>query len=211
MRKTLKTAVAFMLLLTLVLSTTTSLAATAKTPAPIVGLGVVGKITVPGTKINYNIAVATDNVYYMTRDENGKKSSNGAIFMDYRNRDTNRRKNIILYGHNMKSGAMFAAIHNMKTNAGLEKYKKVNLTLYKTNYEYEIYKVAIVDVSKDNYTRSLFKDEADYAAYIQKLNDLPAQSSTGYVPTSKDQILTLVTCTKPTDKNGRLLAFAYKK
>jgi len=70
---------------------------------------IIGWITVPFTNIDYPIVQAKDNRYYLRRDLNGDYANPGTIFMDYRCAGDGSGYSII-YGHNMKSGAMFGTL-----------------------------------------------------------------------------------------------------
>ena len=64
----------------------------------------------PGVIINYPVAKAADNDFYLRRNLKGESSNAGTLFMDYRNRGDFSDWNTIIYGHNMKSGTMFASL-----------------------------------------------------------------------------------------------------
>ena len=67
-----------------------------------------GWITIDDTKIDYPIVLTRDGSdYYLHHNFNGEEDINGTLFMDARTDLTNRSTNIIIYGHNMKSGQMF--------------------------------------------------------------------------------------------------------
>ena len=48
-----------------------------------------------------------DNTFFLNHDATGKKNVNGAVFMDENTSLLTRPYTILLYGHNMKTGAMF--------------------------------------------------------------------------------------------------------
>jgi len=77
---------------------------------------VVGWITVPYTNIDHPIVQAKDNAYYLRRDLNGNDAKPGTIFMDYRCEKDGSGYSII-YGHNMKSGAMFGTLGRFEDKA----------------------------------------------------------------------------------------------
>ena len=62
-------------------------------------------ITVPGTPIDYPVALGEDNSYYLNHTVTGESNILGSIFAtagtDF------EESHIILYGHNMASGKMF--------------------------------------------------------------------------------------------------------
>ena len=66
-------------------------------------------IDIPGTDISYPIVQsATDDSFYLDHDSDKNTSSNGAIFSEHVYNDTMFDDKVtVLYGHNMKSGAMF--------------------------------------------------------------------------------------------------------
>ena len=70
---------------------------------------IIGWITIPYTNIDYPIVQGKDNSYYLRRDLNGEPAKPGTIFMDYRCAGDGSGYSII-YGHNMKSGAMFGTL-----------------------------------------------------------------------------------------------------
>ena len=64
----------------------------------------------PGTQINYAIAQAEDNDYYLHRLLDGAAANGGTPFADYRCSADFSDYNTVIYGHNMKSRAMFAGL-----------------------------------------------------------------------------------------------------
>ena len=72
---------------------------------------VVGWIVVPDTPISYPIVRGQDNAHYLRHTFSGERNASGAIFMDYRNSADFSDNQIILHGHNMRDGSMFAPLH----------------------------------------------------------------------------------------------------
>ena len=58
--------------------------------------------------------VQRDEVFYMDHDALGKKNVNGAIFLDSGISLKTRPYSLVLYGHNMKTGAMFGSLRNFE-------------------------------------------------------------------------------------------------
>jgi len=77
---------------------------------------IAGWITVPYTGIDYPFVQAKDNDHYLRRDLNGEYAKPGTVFMDYRCA-RNGSGYSILYGHNMKSGAMFGTLNRFEEKA----------------------------------------------------------------------------------------------
>ena len=69
-----------------------------------------GWITIPGTRIDYPVMQRIgegENYFYIDHDQGGEKSSAGTIFITDVYDLQKPSDNIVLYGHNMKSGIMF--------------------------------------------------------------------------------------------------------
>jgi len=77
----------------------------------LVNPNVVGWIVVPDMSISYPIVQGQDNAHYLRHTFSGERNASGAIFMDYRNSADFSDNQIILHGHNMRDGSMFAPLH----------------------------------------------------------------------------------------------------
>lgn len=64
----------------------------------------------PGTKIDYVVAQAEDNDYYIHRLLDGTAAKGGTLFADYRCSADFTDWNTVIYGHHMKNGSMFAGL-----------------------------------------------------------------------------------------------------
>ena len=76
---------------------------------------IIGWINGKGTRIDYPVLQTDNNDYYLRHMYNREYSLNGAIFMDCRCSKDFSDKNTVIYGHNMRNGAMLE---------DLEKYKE---------------------------------------------------------------------------------------
>ena len=188
------------------------------------GKGKIGSIIVPGTTIEYPILIANDNAYYMTHDEKGIKNSAGSIFADFRNVEPDRRKNLILYGHNRKDGSMFAPLHNYKDNSFFLKHDGITVEFNgELGFEQEervfhVFASAVMHTREDmNYWRTQFADQQAFSDFVQAIYETCKQKAklgdgqviSGFRSKSVKQLLTLSTCTHPDDKTGRYVVFAY--
>lgn len=142
--------------------------------------------------------VQRDNAYYLRRDYKGYHNQNGSIFMDENVELKNRPYTITLYGHNMKSGAMFGFMHNYEH---VNFYHEHPFVQFDTAYEdgrYVIFAIGVVSTKEY---------DADYLN-LSKLNSFTAawrqeaiktlQHRSLYTTTvdvlPEDQILLLMTC-----------------
>lgn len=158
---------------------------------------IVAWLTVPG--MLDEAVVQRDNSYYLRRDYRGYHNDNGAIFMEQAVKLSGSRPyTLILYGHNMKSGAMFGGLRQYE-NAVF--YRHNAFVTCDTAYEDGLYVVFAVgtlsqraytpnyvDVSKLLSARTAWREEA-----IGQLNK--CSTLTNWVDVcADDQLLLLVTC-----------------
>ena len=153
--------------------------------------------------------VQRDNTYYLRRDYRGYHNTNGAIFLDEDCSLSTRPYTLILYGHNMKTGAMFGALRNYEN---LSFYRSNPFITFDTMYEegrYVIFSVAEVslNVGARNYSgfyRLQTCTNMERDAIIAGLCELSKHTCTIDV-NRDDQLLLLVTCVGD-DTDRRIVA-----
>ena len=159
----------------------------------------VGWITVPNTVIDYVVVQPQepkDPEYYLHRDFYGNYSKYGTIFMDYRSKLDS--KNLILHGHHMQDGRMFANINYFDD---LDFYKKTPVFTFNTLYEKNKWKIISVFKTNTlewqgeffNYLRGSFNGDYDFLNFVYELRarsiiDCPVSVN------ENDTIVTLSTC-----------------
>ncbi|QFJ55052.1 class B sortase [Pseudobutyrivibrio xylanivorans] len=173
----------------------------------------VGVLTVVDTDINYPVVqTPNDPEYYLRRDFNGNDSTAGTLFVDYRCDIVNPTTNTIIYGHNMRSGAMFGGL---KRYLKYDYYQSHKTIIFKTLYEEQEYEVVGVGLSQvgydddDAYKYYNFIDAVTGAELQEFLNNI--QSLSAFDETidisSTDKILTLSTC-NTYKEDGRMFIVA---
>ena len=158
----------------------------------------VGWIKIPNTRIDYVVVQPPENEdheYYLYRDFYGNYDVYGTVFMDYRS--SLDSKNLILHGHHMQDGRMFANILNYED---FDFYKKTPTFTFNTIYEKSEWK--IISVLKTNtleehgkffnYLRGDFDSDYDFLNFVyqireRSLYDCPVDEN--------DTLVTLSTCT----------------
>lgn len=75
---------------------------------------VVGWIEIPDGGISYPLMQGANNQWYLKHTWVGDYSSVGSVFMDCRSHADLSDFHTILYGHRLRSGAMFAPCGSMK-------------------------------------------------------------------------------------------------
>ena len=169
-------------------------------------------IRIDGTVIDYPVMYRPQSKnYYLHRDFYGKKSSAGALYIS-EICDPDTSDNVIIYGHHMNSGKMFAALNKYKKQSFYEDHKQIVLeTLHGT----EIYEI-IFALTTPVYTGKDFKyyafanahNAAEFDSYISSCR-ARALYDTGWTAEYGDRLLTLSTC-EYSQRIGRMLVVAKK-
>lgn len=165
-------------------------------------------IRIEGTRIDYPVAQGEDNQYYVNHLIDGTRNKNGAIFADYRNNADFTDKNTILYGHHMKSGAMFAALVEYQDIEFWKEHPIVEIFLPGEHYIGEIYSAYITPADSETFTVH-FENDENFAEYLE-MTTKESLIDTGIGVSAEDRIITLSTCTYEYD-NARFVVHAKLK
>ena len=88
-----------------------------------------------------------DNDFFLDHDAAGLHNINGAIFMDENTKLLTRPYTVFLYGHNMKSGAMFGNLRKYRKAEYCQAHRDISFeTLYEEG-QYEIFAVTLIRVT----------------------------------------------------------------
>ena len=149
---------------------------------------VVGWIYGANTGINYPIVQTAEEggEYYLYRDIDGSSKKNGTIFLDWRCNSDFTTQNNLLYGHNMKSGRMFAAITKYKEQSFYDAHPYLYLYTPNQLYKVNLFAGMVTPHDSDVYAYELSSD------YIKQCISSSTFTSTTGTPTGN--ILTLSTC-----------------
>lgn len=103
----------------------------------------IGWICIEGTNINYPVMHTPEEPQkYLKKDFYGNESSSGVPFMDYR---CTLNTNIIIYGHNMKNGTMFADLKKYLNEEFLNTHSVLEFETENGCEYYTVCDVRIVD------------------------------------------------------------------
>ncbi len=149
-----------------------------------------------GMGINYPVAEENGKVdYYLRRSYDGTQSTSGTIFMSPACSTNPISRNLILHGHNMRDGTMFATLANYLrgTRAFFDSHKYIFIdTLYGT-YRYEIYSVYQTD-PHDIYLQVEFGSNQSFVNWCNETNRKSIFGPANTSFTANDRIVTLSTC-----------------
>lgn len=155
------------------------------------------------THINYPVVQGSDNDYYLRHLLDGTWNDNGSIFMDYANSAGFSDQNSLIYGHNMKSGAMFSNLVKYKQQAYYDQHPYLYMLTPQQNYKLHLFAGVIVDASGyilDGNGEVAYSDCSVYQFQLtqeflqQMVNHSTFRPTTG-VPSADSHIVTLSTCT----------------
>lgn len=172
----------------------------------------IGWLQIEDTVIDYPVMYHPEEEnYYLHRDFFGEYSANGCLFLsELCNPKTS--DNLIIYGHHMNSGKMFAALDQYKN---IEFYREHPLISYNTlqgKETYQIFAVFCTPVYTESdflyYTFTKAEDVADYQEYIKTVKERSIYD-TGTTALFGDKLLTLSTC-EYSQRNGRIVVAAKK-
>lgn len=170
-------------------------------------------LQIDGMKIDYPVMWTPENEeYYLSRDFNGRSSSNGCLILDTDSSLDPLTTNLIIHGHNMRSGAMFGDLSDYKDPEFEKEHDTIRLY---TENGIRTYEVLAVFYSQVYYqSDDVFKYYAFFQAYTQEefddfydnIRNLSIYD-TGVTAELGDCFLTLSTCAYHVDY-GRFVVVA---
>lgn len=175
----------------------------------------VGWLTVPDTNINYPVMqTPEDEEYYIHRDFYGDYSSAGTLFADTESNIKLPSDNILIYGHNMKSGKMFHDLLEYEDETFYKNHKYIQFDTIYGNGTYEViaaFRTKILADEEEGFCYYRFFDAANVSDFNQYIAGCKALTS--YTIDTEvsygDKLLTLSTCAYHT-QNGRFVVVAKK-
>jgi len=164
---------------------------------------IVGWIQSQGTVINYPIVQGLDNAYYINRLPDNSRHSMGSIFLDYRNSPDFSDQSIIIYGHDMYTGDMFASLRHYANQHYYEQHP--NMYIYTPDQDYSLVLFAgyILDSAVEVPPMS-FMDSADFERFITDVRKRSIFTSNVEV-NFEDRLVFLATCVASGSVNDRLI------
>lgn len=148
-------------------------------------------IKVNGTDIDFPVVKGTDNSYYLTHNFDKEKNKAGWIFADYRNKFDGTDKNIIIYGHNMKNGSMFASLKDVIKEEWYnnENNKYIALITENENCKYQVFSVYQIE-TEEYYLQT---NISNFKEFVEKIKGRSKKYFNVDIKET-DSILTLSTC-----------------
>lgn len=170
----------------------------------------IGWLKISGTEIDYPVMqTMEDEEYYLYRNFFKEKDNNGTLILDTDSDITKTSNNLIIHGHNMKSGAMFGGLLDFEQEEFAKEHNQIEFCTRDEERKYEIIAVfrSKVYTTEDKVFKyyQFFEAENqeefdDFYNNIKKLSIF----DTGVTAQYGDEFITLSTCVYHTS-NGRLV------
>ena len=149
---------------------------------------VVGWLYCANTGLNYPIVQTAEEggEYYLYRDIDGSSNKNGTVFLDWQCSSNFTSQNNLVYGHNMKTGRMFAPIVKYRQQSFYDAHPYMYLYTPNQLYKVNLFAGMVTPHDSTVYSYSLSSD------YIKEC--IANSTFKSNVGTPTGNILTLSTC-----------------
>lgn len=168
----------------------------------------IGWISISGTQINYPVMQSKDNTdYYLNHSFEKEYSRFGVPYLDS-DCIIGQSNNLIVYGHHMKDGSMFADLVKYGESEFWLEHQFVEFNTVDAKGEYVVISAFAYDTNNEefNYTHFADMDEDEFAEYIREVKSRSIYDSAVSAEFG-DELLTLSTCEYSHD-NGRFVVVA---
>lgn len=155
-------------------------------------------LEIDGTNISYPIVQdPSSNTFYLNHNSDGNYSANGAIFSEDYNTPDFSDPVTVLYGHHMKSGAMFGKLQQyFSDGAFFSQTDKIVVYTPEEKLEYGVF--AAVPYSNEHLLYNYdFTNDSVFESFFEgvfNVRSLEAQFREEYAPQPGDKVLVLSTC-----------------
>lgn len=159
-------------------------------------------IKVKGTKIDYPVVHGENNEFYLNHDFNNKENRSGAIFLDYRNIGS-EDDNLVIYGHNMRNGAMFHDLTKFKDKSFIKENNIITIESLEGNRTYKIFAM-YVESGYNDFIKLKFLNKEEKREYLEEIKKKSIYNIDEIVK-DDDDIITLITCSYEFDEARTIL------
>ena len=172
-----------------------------------------GWIMIEDTNINYPVMYTpAEKDFYLKHNFDKESSIYGVPYIAEHCSPSEPSDNIIIYGHHMNDGSMFADLMKYESKQFYEAHKTIRFDTITEVAEYEIvsvFKTTVYD--EDGFKFYLFsnaKSDKEFDGYIKSCKSLELYD-TGVSAVYGDKLITISTC-EYSKKNGRMVVVAKK-
>ena len=176
----------------------------------------VGWLRIPGTRISYPVMQTPHSPeYYLDRNFDRQYSAAGTLFASDLSDVDLPSDVVIIYGHRMRTGAMFGSLGDFLKEDFFLEHQKIIFDTFTERNEYRIYCIFTLGVGPDvvnefeYFNYNFFTDRNDFNSFMSRVRFLSEIENPANEPAFGDKILLLSTC-EYTHENGRLVVVAVR-
>jgi len=177
--------------------------------------GIAAWLKIEGTKINYPVMQEKhgEEGAYLCHRPDGKYSKGGSLYIP--SYDSVECGQIIIYGHHMHNGRMFAGLAGYKDEKWAQKHMTVRLTTADGEAQYKVFAVMVQSIRnrdfrwEDSISFDGMDDKANFEAKCRDRSVVDLQDEND-VPSEDTSYLTMVTCDYSVP-DGRLIVVCRKE
>ena len=167
----------------------------------------VGWIRIEDTQIDYPVMYHPEETdYYLRKNFYGEYDISGTPYIA-EHCDPETADNLLIYGHHMNNGAMFAALDEYKSEDFFREHPRFTYSTLHGDETYEIIACFAVPVYTGNdfcyYAFAMAEDKESFDTYVKKCRQL-SYYDCGVDAEYGDRLVTLSTC-EYTHTNGRMV------
>jgi sortase B len=149
-------------------------------------------ITIPGTTVNYPVVRSRSPGYYLNHTFFGTENPSGSLFIQEDAPELGDG-NLVIFGHNMKDGTMFADLKKYKSQEFYKNHPIIQIYDKGQWYQAKIYSIQITNENDLNCYETGFVSLRQKEKFIFNMKK-KSTYSTSYLPAPKDTLITLSTC-----------------
>lgn len=168
----------------------------------------VGWISIPGTDVDYPVVQTAQSEFYLNHDFFGEENINGQIILDTLCDPYTPSYNLVISGHNMRSGSMFGNLDDYASKNYWQNHKFVQFDTLMDERQYVIFAAfysADYDVDEEGFRYNAdiqYRVDADQWLTEIRENQI---YDTGIDVEFGDEFLTLTTCNHVRRSDGRFV------
>jgi sortase B len=175
-----------------------------------------GLLRIPGTRVSYPVMQTPKSPeYYLDKNFRKEYSASGSLFASSIC-DVDLPSDVVtIYGHRMKTGAMFGSLGGFLDADFLEECDTIIFDTFTERNEYKVYCIFTLDVGTgeedifDYYNYVQFEDKNAFDGFMEQVRVFAQVENPSYAPVYGEKILMLSTC-EYTHEDGRLVLLAVK-
>ena len=185
----------------------------------------IGWIAIPGTEIDYPVMYTPEDPdFYLDHGFDQEPSAGGMIYLDAGDdcggrkvqepaeAEAAKRTNLILYGHHMKNGTMFAGLEQYLDPEFFKEHRTIFFDTLAGAGEYEAFAVFSMTAAEaeERLAPYLTAESREQYGHLMEIIEAESIYQPEETPVWPRRLLTLMTC-EYTQNEGRLFLMAYEK